>query len=214
MKRVKRLEVQQKADEKRTERKVQFQDNIVSMNTTWQVVTNFIVNTSHGVAAQGTNTPGLNRLGDTINLRSSSVAVRCSFPRSSDGAATIPGSSTRCRVIFVDNLENIRGLGAADVLQNPVFAFTSPYKASIANGKRYRILGDYKFNLNTNQKADHEFKFKMPISKSGRVVHYDGNGANPSDLNVSMLWCCRDIGPLSPNQPDMFYYVKSSYEDS
>ncbi len=55
----------------------------------------------------------------------------------------------------------------------------------------------------------------MKLPKTGRVVHYDGNLAtNPSDFNVSLLYFCSDIGPLSTNQPLMRYFVKSVFEDA
>jgi hypothetical protein len=58
------------------------------------------------------------------------------------------------------------------------------------------------------------FKWKMPLPKSGRVLHYDAdNDQSPSDFNVTMFWVCEDVGPLSGNQPTLEYYVKSSFED-
>ncbi len=213
LKRVKTLEVKQKADDKATERKRQYQNNVVLMNSVWQVATNFIVNTQHGTAAQGQGSPGRIRIGDTINLRASTIKFHCYVPRNSDGTMLFVDQSTRCRVILVDNLDNIRGLGAADVLQNTSWPMTSAYKSQVASGKRYRVLGDYKFNLNSHNKADHQFTFKMPLPKSGRVVHYEGDAANPSDLNVSLIWFCKDIGPLSGGQPAMQYYVNTAFED-
>jgi len=213
IKRVKTLEIKQKADDKATERKRQYQENIVSMNNVWQVATNFIINTQHGTAAQGTNTAGRIRLGDSLNLRSSTINFHCYLPRQSDGVPTFLDSSTRCRVLLVDNLDNIRGLGAADVLHNTAYPLISPYNSQVASGKRYRVLADYKFNLNAQVKADHQFKFKMPLPKSGRVVHYEGDAANPSDLNVSLIWFCKNISPLSAGQPTMEYYVNTAFED-
>lgn len=213
LKRVKTLETKQKADDNATERKRQYQENIVFLNNVWQVATNFIVNTQHGTAAQGTNTPGRIRVGDTINLRASTINFHAYIPRNSDGQSTVLDLSTRCRVILVDNLSNIRGLGAADILQNTGYPLVSPYKSQIDSGKRYRVLADYKFNLNATNKADHQFKFKMPLPKAGRVVHYDGDAANPSDLNVSLVWFCKNISPLSAAQPAMEYYVNTMFED-
>lgn len=213
VKRVKALEVKQKADDKATETKRQYQENIVSMNNVWQVATNFIINTQHGTAGQGTNTAGPIRIGDSVNLRSSTINFHCYLPRNSDGVPAFLDSSTRCRVIIVDNLDNIRGLGASDILHQPAYPLISPYKNQVETGKRYRVLGDFKFNLNTQNKADHQFKWKMPLPKSGRVVHYEGNAANPSDLNVSLIWFCKNISPLSAGQPTMEYYVNTAFED-
>jgi len=213
LKRVKTLEVKQKADDKATERKRQYQENIVFLNNVWQVATNFIVNTQHGTAAQGTNTPGRIRVGDTLNLRASTINFHAYLPRNSDGVPSFLDMSTRCRVILVDNLDNIRGLGAGDILQNTGYPLVSPYKSQVDSGKRYRILGDFKFNLNSTNKADHQFKWKMPLPKSGRVVHYEGDAANPSDLNVSLIWFCKSISPLSAGQPAMEYYVNTMFED-
>lgn len=212
-KRVKTLEIKQKADDKSTERKRQYQENAVFLNNVWQVATNFIVNTQHGTAAQGTNSPGRIRIGDSINLRSSTIKFHAHLPRNSDGQSTVLDLSTRARVILVDNLDNIRGLGAADILQNTAYPMVSPYKGSVAAGKRYRVLGDFQFNLNSYNKSDHTFTFKMPLPKSGRVVHYEGDAANPSDLNVSMIWLCKSISPLSAGQPAMEYYVNTQFED-
>lgn len=212
-KRVKTLEIKQKADDKATERKRQYQENIVNMNNVWQVATNFIINTQHGTAGQGTNTAGRIRIGDSVNLRSSSINFHCYIPRGSDGVPVFLDMSTRCRVLLVDNLDNIRGLGAGDILQNTAYPLVSPYKSQVDSGKRYRVLGDFKFNLNSTNKADHQFKWKMPLPKSGRVVNYDGDAANPSDLNVSLIWFCKSISPLSAGQPTMEYYVNTAFED-
>jgi len=114
---------------------------------------------------------------------------------------------------LVDNLDNIRALGASDILHNTAYPMISPYNSQVAAGKRYRVLGDFKFNLNSTNKADHQFKWKMPLPKSGRVVNYEGDSANPSDLNVSLIWICKSISPLSAGQPTMEYYVNTAFED-
>lgn len=214
---MKTLEVKQQADDKANESKRQYGEYANLMNTVWQVRTGFLINTVRGTAAAGTTSAGNTRIGNTINLRSARIKFHALFPRNSDGIPLGGGLaviSTRCRVIIVDNLKNIRGLGAADILQNTAYPLTSPYKSQVDAGKRYRVLADYKFNLNSHSTSDKQFEFKMPLPKSGRVVHYDGTNADPSDLNVSLVWFCKDISPLSASQPSLNYYVNSVFEDA
>ena len=214
-KRVKTLEIKQKADDKSTERKQQYYENTHFMNSVWSSNYDFIVRTSQGTAGEGTTSAGLTRIGNTINLRSATINFIAKLARDSNGQPLIPSQSTRCRVLLVDNLTGVESLAISDVLENSSYHMTSPYKSSVNRGERYRVLADYKFNLNASNKADHQFKFKMPLPKSGRVIHYDeGTSVSlPSDFNVTMLWICDDIGPLTAVQPTLQYYVKSSFED-
>ncbi len=213
-KRVKVLEIKQKADDKSTERKVQYYNSLTTMNSVWSSNYDFVIRTSQGTQATGTvSSAGLTRIGNQINLRSCVINFHCAFPRNSDGAPVAAGS-TRCRLILVDNLTGVESLAISDILENPTYKMTSPYKRTIARGERYRVLGDFKFNLNTHNKNDHSFKFKMPLPKTGRVLNYNANSdTNPSDFNITMLWACEDVGPLSGNQPTLQYYVKSVFED-
>ncbi|AXH75548.1 MAG: putative capsid protein [Circoviridae sp.] len=215
-KRVKTLEIKQLADDKSTERKTQYYTGSNNMNSVWSSNYDFIVRTTQGTAAEGTTSAGLNRIGTTINLRSAIINFHAKLPRDSNGNPLIPAQSTRCRVLLVDNLTGVEALAISDVLEDSVpFHFTSPYRSSVNRGERYRVLGDFKFNLNASNKADHSWKFKMPLPKSGRVIHYDeGTSVSlPSDFNVTMFWICEDIGPLTAVQPTLQYFVKSSFED-
>lgn len=214
-KRVKTLEIKQKADDKSTERKQQYYVNTHFMNSVWSSNYDFILRTTQGTAGEGTTAAGLTRIGNTINLRSAVINFVAKLARDSNGQPLIPSQSTRCRVLLVDNLSGVEVLAISDVLEDSTQKMTSPYKSSVNRGERYRVLADYKFNLNASNKADHQFKFKMPLPKSGRVIHYDeGSSVSlPSDFNVTMLWVCDDIGPLTAVQPTLSYYVKSSFED-
>lgn len=214
-KRVKTLEIKQKADDKSTERKVQYYASTNMMNSVWSSNYDFILRTTQGTAGEGTTAPGLTRIGNTINLRSSTINFHAKLIRDGNGQPLIPSQSTRCRVLLVDNLTGVESLAISDILEDSAYHYTSPYKSSVNRGERYRVLGDFKFNLNASNKADHQWKFKMPLPKSGRVIHYDeGTSVSlPSDFNVTMLWFCEDIGPLTAVQPQLQYYVKSSFED-
>ncbi len=214
-KRVKTLEIKQKADDKSTERKVQYYINNHFLNSTWGSNYDFIIRTQQGVQGEGSVAAGTTRIGNEINLRSSTINFIATLARDSNGQPLIPSQSTRVRVLLVDNLTGVESLAISDVLEDSVYKMTSPYKSAVNRGERYRVLGDYKFNLNASNKADHQFKFKMPLPKSGRVIHYDeGTSVSlPSDFNVTMLWVCEDIGPLTAVQPTLSYYVKSSFED-
>jgi hypothetical protein len=215
VKRVKTLETKQKADDKSTERKVQFYNSITFLNNVWSANSDFLIRTQQGIKGQGSVSAGETRIGDSINLRSCTINFYASMPRNSDGVVQDPQSSTRCRLLLVDNLSGTNNFTISDILQSPTYYQTSPYKHAVTRGERYRVLGDYQFNLNATNKADHVFKFRMKLPKSGRVLHYNGSSdTNPSDLNVTMLWVAESISPLSANQPTLQYYVKSSFEDN
>lgn len=214
-KRVKTLEIKQKADDKSTERKTQYYINTHNVNSVWGSNYDFIIRTQQGTAGEGTVTAGLTRLGNTINLRSSTINFHAQLLRDSNGQPLIPSQSTRFRVLLADNLTGVESLAISDVLENSGFPMTSPYKSAVNRGERYRILGDFQFNLNASNKCDHKWKFKLPLPKSGRVIHYDeGTSVTlPSDFNVTLFYICEDIGPISAAQPTLNYYIKSSFED-
>lgn len=216
-KRLRALEVKQEGDDKSTERKKQYYYVPTFLNNAWASNGNFVLRTNQGVegetTAPGGTAAGLTRIGNSINIRDCRVNFYAALPKTTDGQALIPASGTLCRVMIVDNLKDNTSLVAADVLQTPAYAMTSSLKNSIAAGKRYRVLMDKKFAL-TSEKPDYTFSWKMKLPKSGRVVHYPNNLAfNPSDFNLSLIYICTDISPLSPNQPVMKYHVKTSFED-
>lgn len=214
-KRVKTLEIKQKADDKSTERKTQYYINNHSINSVWSSNYDFIIRTTQGTAGEGTVSAGLTRIGNTINLRSSTINFHVQLLRDSNGQPLIPSQSTRCRLILADNLTGVESLAISDVLQDSNYYMTSPYKSAVDRGERYRVLMDKQFNLNAQTKAEHQFKFRLPLPKTGRVIHYaDGTGVSlPSDFNVTMFWVCEDIGPLTAVQPTLSYYVTSRFED-
>lgn len=213
--RVKALEVKQAADDKATEHKVQYYNVPALLNNIWASNGNFVLRLQQGVEAEGAiGTPGLSRIGNTVNLRSVNIKFYVAFPKTSDGVCILGNAGTQCRVIIADNLSDNTSLVASDILQTTSYGITSPYKNAVGLGKRYKIHFDKKFTLTTD-KPDKEFQFNMKLPKSGRIVHFNKNvDTNPSDLNLSIIYLATDIGPTSPNQPVMKYYVKSRFTDA
>lgn len=212
------LETKQKADDKSTEYKVQYYDQTFSMSSSWTSASNFMFRTTQGVGAEGgvpSAAAGSIRIGNKINLRSNVVHLRCSMPRSNDGVLSLVNPyATQCRIMFVSNLTSNDALAIADVLNDTRYPIISPYKNSVAGGKRYKILADYKFTL-TNERPDKLITYKMKLPKSGRVLNYaSALDTNPSDFNVTMLWISADTSPVSPNQPDLRYISKSRFTDA
>lgn len=217
-KRLKQLEQRQAADDKNTEYKVTYQAYQQFINTSPSTVSNMGPRTLQGTAGQGAvNSADPVRVGNEINLRRYVVTGYIKLPTNSDGQQVGGNlSNVNCRMIFADNLTDTSPLTAAEVLQdtaNTARTLNSPYKNAVANGKRYKILADYKFNLDVTH-ATKRFKFNMPLPKSGRILHYDGNlNDDPSDLNISVIALC-DVAPLSANQPDMLWTVKTRFTDA
>ena len=213
--RLKSLENKQKADDKNTEHKVQYYNVPALLNNIWASNGNFVLRLQQGVESEGTiGTPGLSRIGNTVNLRSVNIKFYAALPKTSDGVCILSNAGTQCRVIIADNLSDNTSLVASDILQTPSYGITSTYKNSVGLGKRYKVYFDKKFTLTTD-KPDKEFSFNMKLPKSGRVVHFNKNvDTNPSDLNLSMIYLATDIGPTSPNQPVMKYFVKSRFTDA
>ena len=216
-KRVSLLETKQAADDKATEYKSTYQAYQQFINTSPSVVSNMGPRTLQGTQGEGAvNASDPVRIGNEINLRHYIVTGYVKLPVNSDGQL-VGGNApnVNCRMIFADNLTDTTQLTLGDVLQdtaNTARSLNSPYKNKIATGKRYKILADYKFNLDIVN-GTKRFKFRMPMPKSGRVLHYDGNLNNdPSDLNISCIAFC-DVAPLSANQPDMLWTVKTRFTD-
>lgn len=212
-KRVAVLEIKQKADDKATERKVQYYNTLNTISSVWDGFSNFILRTQQGVEAEGSVTPGETRIGNSVLLRSCNMNFYLNLLKNSDGVVVTPNSATVCRIIMAHNLSDNSQLAAADVLQSTNYAMTSTYKNAIAGGKRYKILYDKKITL-TAEKPDKVWSYKLPLPKSGRVIHYNGAlDTNPSDFNVTIMYICDSIGPLSPNKPALQMFVKSRFED-
>jgi len=212
------LEQKQAADDKNVEYKATYLSFQQFINSTQTAVSQMGPRTLQGVEGEGSGlTPGNIRIGNEINLRHYVVTGYVKLPTNSDGQL-VGGSQSNvnCRIIFADNLTNTDQLTLSDVVQEAAptrNALNSPYKNKVASGKRYKILADYKFNLSPTH-ATQRFKFKMPLPKSGRVLHYEGAvNDDPSDLNVSCIAIC-DVSPLSANQPDMLWNVKTRFTDA
>lgn len=214
--RVKKLEVQQKADEKRTETKVVYYRSPYTLSSTWANDYGIILRSKQGAEGEGTAGTGatpLTRIGNEVLLRGVDFNFYLNMLRDSDGSLSYPNSSTMCRILLVDNLTDTTPLNQNDVLQDPNYVMTSTYKKSVSGGKRYRVLMDKKITIG-KEHPDRFWKFKMPVPKTGRIVHFDADtNEYPSDLRVSLIYVCGDISVLSGNKPLLQMFVKSRYED-
>lgn len=213
-KRVKELEIKQAADDKSKERKVQYYRSPHPLDSTWGANFGFALRTTQGTEGEGNTNAGESRIGNSLNLRSMRFKFGLHLNKNTDGIPTAVDTATACRIILVDNLTDNTGLVATDVLQDPTsYPLISPYKNKIAGGKRYRVLMDKVITI-SGRKPDKFFNFSMPLPKSGRVVHYDGNlSQNPSDLNISLLYVVDSTGPVSGNKPQLNMYNIARFED-
>lgn len=216
-KRLKVLEEKQKADDKDTEYKVSYYNLVQVMDDSWGSNSGMAPRTIAGVDAE-TNmagTSGAARIGNEINLRHWSLEGYIDLPKSVDGTPTYPLSQVPCRIILADNLTDDSALSISDILQNPTStaqSLISPYKNSANASKRYRIYADYKFTL-TGEK-DKRIKFKMPLPKSGRVLHFANTSATtPSDFNMSLFFYAQS-SVTGSNHPNFNYVVKCRFTDS
>lgn len=216
VKRVKALEIAQKADEKRTETKVVYYKSVYTPSSTWGADNGFLLRSNQGTEGEGIAGGGsapLARIGNEVLLRGVDFSFYLNMLRDSDGTLTYPNSSTMCRILLVDNLTDTTALTHLDVLQDPNYAMISTYKKSVAGGKRYRILMDKIITIG-KEHPDRVWKFRMPVPKTGRIVHYDADTSEfPSDLRVSLIYVCGDISILSGNKPLLQMNVKSRFED-
>jgi hypothetical protein len=215
-KRVKVLEHKQKADDKNTEYKVAYYADSRPLDDSWASDYLMAPRTSQGVEGESSMTGvGNTRIGNDINLRHWSLEAYIALPKSTDGTPTFPLSQVPCRIIIADNLTDDSQLGAADVLQNPLSgsqSLISPYKNAVAGGKRYRILGDYKFSLTAEK--DKRIKFRMKLPKSGRVLHFPSNtSVHPSDFNISVM-SFANVSTTGSNHPLFTYTIKSRFTDA
>lgn len=216
-KRLRVLEEKQKADDKTTEFKVSYYLLTQLMDNSWGVNSGMAPRTTHGTGAEGTISGGTGaiRIGNEINLRHWGLEGYVELPKTADGLVQNPTSQVPCRIIIADNLSDDTPLTASDVLQNPsssADSLISPYKNSANASKRYRVYADYKFTL--TQEKDKRIKFKMPLPKSGRVIHYaNGAAVSPSDFNVTLLFFA-NVSPVGSNDPKFHYQVKCRFTDA
>lgn len=217
IKRIASLEQRQAADDKNTEYKVSYYNLTQVMDDSWGTNSGMAPRTIAGVDAE-TNmagTSGAARIGNEINLRHWSLEAYVDLPKSVDGTPTYPLSQVPCRVILADNLTDDSALGISDILANPTStaqSLISPYKNSANASKRYKIYADYKFTL-TGEK-DKRIKFKMPLPKSGRVLHFANSSATtPSDFNMTLFFYAQ-TSVTGSNHPNFNYVVKCRFTDS
>lgn len=218
-KRVRILEHKQDADDKTVETKNAYYTAAGLMDDAWSVNFGMLPRLLQGIEADGPTNVASNfnakgRIGNTVNLRQLTANIICRLPVDTDGFG-LGQTYADCRVIIVDNLTDNTGLTAADVLKDITQSYRSlltTYKTEIGSGKRYRVMMDKKFNLNPAHPS-HRLSFVMPISKSGRVVHYGSAlDENPTDLNLSMIWFAD--APVSLTSPKIAYFLKAKYEDA
>lgn len=215
-KRVRILETKQAADDKNTEYKVSYFAESRTLDDSWDKRSSLGPIADAGTEAE-TNMLGVGnvRIGNEINLRHWSLEGYVELPKSTDGTPTFPLSQVPCRIIIADNLTDNTGLTAADVLQNPLSgaqSLISPYKNSVAGGKRYKIHADYKFTLTAEK--DKRIRFRMKIPKSGRVIHYAGpTDEYPSDFNLSLMFFA-NVSVTGSNHPKFHYTCKSRFTDA
>ncbi len=215
VKRVRALEIKQKADDKNSERKVQYYRSPHILDNTWGANYGFALRTTQGTSGEGNTNAGEVCIGNAINLRSMRFKFWLQLAKTSDGVPSEINTATICRVILADNLTDDTGLVATDLLQDPTsYPITSSYKNKVAGGKRYRILMDKVVTI-SGRFPDKVFNYSMPLPKSGRVVHYDGNlSQNPSDLNLSLVYYVAGTGPTSSNKPQLNMYNIARFEDA
>lgn len=216
-KRVKILEQKQAADDKNTEYKVAYYSVQQEMDDSWGNNSGMAPRISQGTGAENaaSGSTGAIRIGNEVNLRHWSLEGYIALPKTSDGTLNYPLSQVPCRVLLVDNLTDDSALAITDVLQNPlssVQSLISPYKNSANASKRYKVYADYKFTL--NREKDKRINFKMPIPKSGRILHYaNGAASSPSDFNMTLLFYAQTSASGS-NQATFDYIVKSRFTDA
>lgn len=212
---VKRLTQRVKALENDTEYKVAYYSASQIVDTTW--ANNYEMGPRALQGTEGQGDVGANdniRIGDKVNLRYWVVEGYVELPKVTNLVAS--DALVQCRLLLSDNLSGDTGLTRLDLLQDTTTiprTLTSPWKNSVAGGKKYKMYMDKKFTL-TGQKGSYRFKFKLPIPKTGRVLEFDQNSSgNPSNFNVS-LNCFADVAPLGALRPTIHYTVKSRFTDS
>jgi hypothetical protein len=216
-KRVKILEQKQAADDKNTEFKVAYYSLQQTMDDSWASNSGMAPRITHGTGAENaaSGTAGAIRIGNEVNLRHWSLEGYIALPKDVSGSVIEPNSQVPCRVLLVDNLTDDSALAITDVLQNPlssVQSVLSPYKNSANASKRYKVYADYKFTL--TREKDKRISFRMPLSKSGRILHYaNGSASTPSDFNMTLLMYAQ-TSVTEDNQPTFDYIIKSRFTDA
>lgn len=211
---VKRLTQRVKALENDTEYKVTYYHAAQIMDTSWAINYGMAPRAVQGVEAQGSGAADNVRIGDKVNLRYWTIEGIVELPKVTNLVA--PDALVQCRLLIADNLSGDTGFNQTDLLQdvtNIPRTLTSPWKNSVAGGKKYKMYKDIKFAL-TGRKGFYRFKFKLPIPKAGRVLEFDQNtSGNPSNFNVTMC-AFADAAPLAALRPTISYTVKARFTDS
>lgn len=212
---VKRLTQRVKALENDTEYKVSYYFASQIVDNTW--TTNYEMAPRALQGAEGQGDVGIAdniRIGDKVNMRYWVIEGIVELPKVTNLVAS--DALVQCRLLIADNLTGDSGFTHVDLLQDTTTTsrtLTSPWKNSVAGGKKYKMYKDIKFAL-TGRKGFYRFKFKLPIKKEGRVLEFDQNASgHPSNFNLSMC-CFADVAPLGALRPTLSYTVKCRFTDS
>ena len=167
---VKRLTQRVKSLENDVEYKVSYYSTGQIMDSSWANNYQMAPRALQGTEGEGdVNTSDNIRIGDKITLRYWVFDAIVELPKTSNLVAS--DACVECRILLADNLDGDTGFSEVDLLQdttNIPRTLTSPWKNSVAGGKKYKIYKDIKFTL-TGRKPSYRFKFKLPIKKAGRV---------------------------------------------
>lgn len=212
---VKKLTRRVKALENDTEYKVSYYSASQIMTSSWTTSYQMAPRAIQGTEGQGdVNISDNIRIGDKINLRYWVIEGIVELPKVTNLVAS--DALVQCRILIADNLDGNTGFNETDLLQdttNIPRTLVSPWKNSVAGGKKYKMYKDIKFAL-TGRKGFYRFKYKLPIPKVGRVLEFDQNASgSPSNFNVTMC-CFADVAPLGALRPTISYTVKARFTDS
>lgn len=213
---VKKLAKRVKALENSAEYKVAYYSASQLMDESSSSNSNMAPRALQGVEGEGDVSLADNiRIGNSINLRYFVIDGYATLPTTS-GVVPASTACVNCRVMIADNLDGDTGLIIQDLLQDTTTiprVLTSPWKNSVAGGKKYKMHKDMKFTLTTN-KPVYRFRFKLPIKQAGRVLKYDGNSSSwPSNFNLSLV-VFSDQAPLGALRPTINYTVKARFTDA
>ncbi len=218
-KRLKKLEVKSKLQEKTTEFKQFYYHASVNLDSTWGSNSGMVPRLTAGVydgGAPASSTTAEARIGDSITMVQLMGNLQARLSTAGTGAQALALQTANCRIIICDNLQGDEGLDAADVLADSSTAaqsMVSFYRTNIDPAKKYKIHADYKFTLNEKTPVK-RIKFRMKVPKTGRVLDFNGGAASaPSNFNLSMLYFS-DIGPLEAEIPILDYNWKIKYIDA
>ena len=134
------------------------------------------------------------RVGNKVTLKS--VTLDATYVRADN--------YNRMRMILLQPLDGNEPVGLADVLKYNVYAthgnlvFSSPYTTRTTTDRRYKILMDTTFEMNSFKNYAIK-KGKITYSKGGKVIHYDGTSVNPTSYNLQLLHISDSVAAPYPS---------------